>query len=114
MPYDCSTKQKQYLAAHYQNNKVRYRDNLKKRRAERKAWFGAMKAKMKCLHCPENDSRCLDFHHKDPSVKRDLLSYMVHQALSEAVILAEMAKCDVLCSNCHRKLHKEIGFGPIC
>ena len=57
-----------------------------------------------CSMCGEMDIRCLDMHHRDPSTKLFTLS-MSNWARSMKSWVEEVAKCDVLCSNCHRKLH---------
>jgi hypothetical protein len=43
---------------------------------------------------------CMDFDHRDPALK----SFTIAQGLqrSHEALLAEIAKCDVVCSNCHR------------
>lgn len=33
------------------------------------------------------------------------VGYMVRQKLSMERIMSEIAKCDIVCANCHRKLH---------
>ncbi len=58
-----------------------------------------------CARCPEKDLACLDFHHRDRSDKLGHLG--VVRRFSKARILAEIAKCDVLCANCHRKHHRD-------
>ena len=59
-----------------------------------------------CVVCGENDLDVLVFHHREPELKEFLVSKIVCQALySWKRILAELDKCDSLCSNCHRKLH---------
>lgn len=55
-----------------------------------------------CQLCPENDLACLDLHHIDDT-KEFALSSGVRR--SRTLIMEEIAKCVVLCSNCHRKLH---------
>ena len=52
-----------------------------------------------CAHCGTTDN--LHLHHVDPSTKRD--GYIWHW--SEDRRNAEIAKCIVLCSACHRKHH---------
>ena len=42
----------------------------------------------------------MDFDHRDPSVKFLGVGMMTHR--SPAKIIEEIAKCDVVCSNCHR------------
>lgn len=43
----------------------------------------------------------MDFDHRDPSQKSANLARMLSHSFSE--IIAEIAKCDVVCSNCHRE-----------
>lgn len=43
---------------------------------------------------------CMDFDHKDQSDKKGIVSRMMTASLDR--LLAEIAKCDVVCSNCHR------------
>lgn len=45
---------------------------------------------------------CMDFDHRDPSKKLEAISRMVHRAVSWERLEAELAKCDLVCSNCHR------------
>lgn len=66
--------------------------------------FKAWKATLSCVHCGENESCALDFHHLDPSEKEYNIGMMATQYSMESV-LKEAAKCIVLCANCHRKLH---------
>jgi hypothetical protein len=59
-----------------------------------------------CVICGENDTDVLILHHRKPGLKEFLVSEIVCQALySWKRVLAELNKCDSLCSNCHRKLH---------
>jgi len=56
-----------------------------------------------CLVCKEVEPICLDLHHLDPSQKDFSVSNRPNSNWD--VILAEMNKCVVVCSNCHRKIH---------
>lgn len=60
-----------------------------------------------CVYCGEDDPVCLDFHHRNPAEKeanaRDLATW------STLRLLRELAKCDVVCANCHRKIHRKDG-----
>ena len=60
-----------------------------------------------CVRCGLTDYRVLDFHHRDPSQKVISLSVALHKNVGEKAILDEIAKCDLLCANCHRILHWE-------
>ena len=61
--------------------------------------------KTACCYCGEDHPACLDFHHRDPDDKSFPLTkaHIGHRSLES--IEKEIAKCDVTCSNCHRKLH---------
>ena len=53
-----------------------------------------------CVDCGNRDIRVLDFDHVR-APKFDSVSSMVRRGLSVDVILAEIAKCEVRCKNCH-------------
>lgn len=58
-----------------------------------------------CIKCGEADPIVLDFHHrhgKDRAVSR-----MIADGLAITTIQNEIEKCDVLCSNCHRRVTAE-------
>lgn len=66
------------------------------------------KAEQGCSVCGESRSPCLDLHHVDPSTKRkDMRKKDGRQwsTLSYGDIAVELAKCIVLCANCHRAEH---------
>jgi hypothetical protein len=44
----------------------------------------------------------MQFDHRDPIEKRYMVSQMVGRTGTER-ILAEVAKCDIVCTNCHRE-----------
>lgn len=81
------------------------RNYLRKRRAERRAWFAEILSKLSCTRCDENHPAVLDFHHRDPSEKEGQIGEMLGNLKSKESILKEIDKCDVLCANCHRKHH---------
>lgn len=55
-----------------------------------------------CLDCGETDIIVLDFDHTSQD-KLDDISSMITRALKWETILAEIRKCDVVCSNDHRR-----------
>ncbi len=57
-----------------------------------------------CEICGESHWSCLQFHHRNPEKKLDSITYLA-QASHIKVLIAEMAKCNILCANCHFKLH---------
>jgi hypothetical protein len=55
-----------------------------------------------CADCGRRFPPCaMDFDHRDPAMKRYGVTRMVGQA-GAARILAEAAKCDIVCATCHR------------
>ena len=107
MPFkDKETKkqyQKQYHQKWYSDNKKTQREKQSKRSRETRTWFAEYKATLKCNRCIESHPSCLEFHHVDE--KNDLVSTLVANAASKDRIMKEVALCEVLCSNCHRKEH---------
>lgn len=75
------------------------------RRQERQDFVNAIKQKLGCRDCAEHRPVCLDFHHLDPTLKVASISTLATAGRSEATILAEIEKCILICSNCHRFLH---------
>ena len=55
-----------------------------------------------CIDCGESDPTTLDFDHRDGVEKLATVNALV-RALNWAGLLAEIAKCDVRCANCHRR-----------
>jgi hypothetical protein len=101
-----------YRRKWYAANRERAKAQVNKRKEALKAWFAEYKATLTCVVCGENHIACLDFHHRNPSEKDVAVSVAVGQrGWSRKRILAEIAKCDVLCANCHRKLHWEEEIG---
>jgi len=54
-----------------------------------------------CCDCGEPDPVVLEFDHLRD--KRKLISQLVDEAASPKRLLREIAKCDVVCVNCHRR-----------
>lgn len=67
-----------------------------------------------CADCGFSDWRVMHYHHRDPTVKR----FTIKQALTSPAsytaldILAELAKCDVLCPTCHALRHTSLPKDP--
>jgi hypothetical protein len=75
----------------------------KQQRLNDREWFQNLKQQLVCIRCGESESCCLDFHHRDPSTKLGTVSNLYQKG--RKAVLEEIKKCDVLCANCHRKLH---------
>jgi hypothetical protein len=107
LPYKDEGLQKLAQHEHYLRNKKYFKERTRLRRKQQRAWFQELKSKLVCSNCPEPDSICLDFHHLDPKDKSDTVSKLAAELRNKEIILKEIAKCIVLCSNCHRKLHRD-------
>jgi hypothetical protein len=109
MPY--TAKEKESWWKRYKNTEhgreiiSKMRENAKIARQERKLWVDKYKAECGCSRCGEKDSACLEFHHKDPSEKDSAVAAYFRGGWSLKTIQKEISKCEVLCANCHRKLH---------
>lgn len=64
-----------------------------------------IKRQIGCSLCEETEPCCLDFHHVDPKKK---LCSVSRSYMSDKRLREEIAKCIVLCANCHRKLHANV------
>ena len=83
--------------------------SLKKRRQRRKLELVRMRGG-RCEDCAyDRLPAALEFHHRDPSTKEFGLGNF--QGSWER-LLAEAAKCDLLCANCHRLRHAGLDERP--
>ena len=58
-----------------------------------------------CQDCGESNPLVLEWHHRVPSEKYRNISNMLVGEHSLDRVAAEIAKCDLLCKNCHHKRH---------
>lgn len=64
-----------------------------------------------CTSCGGRFPACaMDLHHRDPESKATPRGGLL--TLGTAALRAEIAKCDLLCANCHRIHHWEEGNAP--
>lgn len=101
-------KMREYRRKWYKENSVRQINAVMSRKASTREWLDALKDTFKCNRCPEADFNCLDFHHTDPDEKDRTVATTIAWGWSKKRILGEIEKCEVLCANCHRKLHAEL------
>jgi hypothetical protein len=90
----------------YRANAQRKMSWQQRRRDEMRLWWRALKATLCCMECGESAPECLHLHHRDPREKEiDVSAAVANACWSRERILTEIAKCDVLCANCHAKHH---------
>ena len=102
----------------YLQEEARKKYNLEhsmKHYTTRKQYLQAYKAERGCKVCGEKDYACLDYHHRDETTKHKKLSTKgtlgnskgSWYRLSLDEVTKELTLVDVLCANCHRKLHRD-------
>lgn len=68
-----------------------------------KAWYEEYKTTNSCVDCNTNyPSCCMDFDHRPGESKSYNVASMVSSHARRELIDVEVAKCDLICSNCHR------------
>lgn len=91
---------------HYQLYKKEFKTRSKKYYFIIKQVISIIKEKYGCQNCRCKDEICLDFHHVDPKTKLYQVGSIISKKNIE-LIVTEINKCIVVCSNCHRKIHAE-------
>jgi len=72
------------------------------KRLDRFKWIDGVKS-APCMDCYRRfPPECMDFDHRDPKKKIFNVSQAAVSGNSLESIKAEIAKCDLVCSNCHR------------
>jgi len=96
---------KRWNREYYKKNSESEKKRIFDRRKKIAAWLENYKSKLECSICGEKTPVCLDFHHKDSTLKDKSLSLAIKWGWGKTRIMKEIGKCVVLCSNCHRKVH---------
>lgn len=96
-----------YIHENYIKNKKAYFNRNKKTRNKNKKLIWNIKLNSKCIKCGENHPAVLDFHHRNKENKLFEISTGWKKS-GRLKILEEIKKCDILCANCHRKLHYDL------
>ena len=104
----CKSCQSEKGKAWYQENRrehiTRSVANAEKNRKKSRKWVWNYLKIHPCQICGEDDPVVLEFHHQEEFEKVKHISQMIAQGYSIKSIAYEISKCQVLCSNCHRKV----------
>ena len=108
----CKPCRAEYHHEHYLNNRDRYIEQARRRRTalahERYAFLIEFFKSNPCADCGESDPMVLEFDHLGDKL------FNIAQGVRDRgwqVFLDEIAKCDVVCANCHRRrTAKRAGF----
>jgi hypothetical protein len=73
-------------------------------RKKRKAWLEQLKDNRACTDCGQRYRHWqLDYDHLPGTIKRPGgVAKMVGVGTSQVKLLSELAKCELVCANCHR------------
>jgi hypothetical protein len=94
-----------YQKSWHQKNKAQRLARALERKEQMRVFYNQLKENLACAQYGENHPATLQFHHRDPQKKDFNLSEAVRQGYGVERIKREIAKCTVLCANCHAKLH---------
>jgi hypothetical protein len=101
MGYDDPQKQRDYCKGHYQRNKAAYLARNARQRLEIRKYIHDEKNKP-CADCKDSHPYyVMDFDHRDGTGKLYEPNRLTLVG-SLWIVIEELAKCDVVCSNCHR------------
>lgn len=90
-----------------EQTKVQKRAILDRERRQRnRKLMNDIKLQRRCLYCKGINK--LEFHHRNPDNKFREVADM--ETYTQGRILEEIEKCDVVCNECHKNLHR---FGRI-
>tara|TARA_Y100000310_G_C20038617_1_gene515124 strand:+ start:69 stop:500 length:432 start_codon:yes stop_codon:yes gene_type:complete len=81
-------------------------ESHRRNRIRRQQEFNEYKKTLECIICGYNeDPTKLDHHHRDPATKLFTVSTEASGRGFSKTMLQEIAKCDVLCKQCHADEH---------
>lgn len=102
MPYKDPAKRRAALRRWYERHKKTHMANVKQRGNKIRDEVRDYKEKRPCVDCHKAyPYYVLDFDHVRGK-KVDAVANMINRNCSRRAVFAEIAKCDVVCSNCHR------------
>jgi transcription elongation factor Elf1 len=105
MPFKDPKRKLQYSRELYHKQRTLAVQRVSKRKKKLKGWLDNYKQTLKCSLCGENHPATIDFHHKYGKEKDVTISYLIGNGYSIERVKQELEKCQILCSNCHRKIH---------
>ena len=104
---DYNKRQAKTVSARRARYRQRHKEDIKaakaRKRLEIRLFIDEAKASTGCCFCGENFPAALDYHHVGD--KEGTIAAFRINKWDMLVVAAEMAKCVVVCANCHRKVH---------
>lgn len=110
MPYKNKADQKKCAAKHYENNKDIVKSRAvtfkKMSRKRNRKFVDDFLSENPCIDCGESDIVVLEFDHIGTDKAMDV-SMMVSNGTGIERLKKEIAKCQVRCANCHRRITRK-------
>ncbi len=103
----CRNCQSAYCKEHYKRNKERHNSSRYTRmgvsRISIRRLIGDLKKDRPCMDCGEvHPTWAMEFDHRDPKMKLFSVGEAVSKGMNREAVLAEIEKCDLVCTLCHR------------
>ena len=95
--------QKQHYLDHKDVYRIKRRANSVKVRNQNRNHILQYLESHPCIDCGETDPIVLEFDHRMDSTKRNNIGNMLSGAAAWTSIWTEIQKCEVRCSNCHKR-----------
>lgn len=104
--YRCAKCKSDYNRQHYLQNKATYVARASARKfqvlSDLNSRLSEYLANHPCVDCGEEDPLVLEFDHLRDKTRE--VSSMIGRGYSWEAVLQEIAKCEVRCANCHRRV----------
>lgn len=103
MPYTDLEKRRAAVRRHYAAHPDYYRERNRKLKRDNTSKIRETK-NVPCADCGQSyPYYVMDFDHRPDENKKFELGRIVHRSSTRKQVAEEIAKCDVVCSNCHRE-----------
>lgn len=101
MPFADPEEKRAYDKRYFSENRERKAAYDREVRERNASYVDAHLAENPCVDCGEDDAEVLEFDHVGEKITH--VSHAVHRCWSIAALAREIAKCEVVCANCHRR-----------
>lgn len=100
----CRNCKREYDAAWYRANRAKRQAKVRIDRHAQAAWMDSLKEGKPCADCGViYPPYVMEWHHLPGAEKTLVLADVRRAAHGKKRILAEIAKCELVCANCHRE-----------
>jgi hypothetical protein len=102
----CRSCQRAYHQFYYRKNKSRFIEKNRRNKDRQRRRLRAILLEYKerpCADCGRTfHTWVMEFDHREGSVKESAVANLVSKGCTNARLLEEIRKCEVVCANCHR------------